>query len=183
MVDPNHVEARTLLADCYEQLGYQSESAPWRNFFLCGALELRGGLPRGSAFRASEGIARGMPIDNLFQAMAVRLLPKATDNLDLSINIRFSDLERDYLLSIKNSVLHGFSDKKSDAPDASIELASLNFKRLMLGLTDGATLIGDGDLLVTGDASALLGLSDLFDTFPRRFPLVTPQDVASVASG
>ena len=46
MAEPNHFEGRALLADTLEQLGYQSESGPWRNFFLCGALELRHGLPK-----------------------------------------------------------------------------------------------------------------------------------------
>ena len=36
-VEPEHQASRSLLADTYEQLGYQSESAPWRNFYLCGA--------------------------------------------------------------------------------------------------------------------------------------------------
>ena len=31
-VEPEHQASRSLLADTYEQLGYQSESAPWRNF-------------------------------------------------------------------------------------------------------------------------------------------------------
>ncbi|MDZ7686677.1 MAG: alkyl sulfatase dimerization domain-containing protein [Gammaproteobacteria bacterium] len=57
MADPEHAEARALLADTCEQLGYQSESGPWRNFFLSGALELRHGLPAGSAF----GRARPWP--------------------------------------------------------------------------------------------------------------------------
>ena len=76
-VEPEHQASRSLLADTYEQLGYQSESAPWRNFYLCGAKELRHGVPVGSIYSASEGTIRGMPLDNLFKAMAVRLiLPK-----------------------------------------------------------------------------------------------------------
>ena len=53
-VDPDHQASRSLLADTYEQLGYQSESAPWRNFYLCGAKELRHGVPGGSLYSASE---------------------------------------------------------------------------------------------------------------------------------
>ena len=43
--DPTNVEARELQADALEQLGYQSESATFRNAFLCGAHELRYGHP------------------------------------------------------------------------------------------------------------------------------------------
>ena len=36
--------ARELGADALEQLGYQSEAATWRNAYLAGAMELRGGV-------------------------------------------------------------------------------------------------------------------------------------------
>ena len=36
--DPTNAEARHLQADALEQLGYQAESGPWRNFYLTGAL-------------------------------------------------------------------------------------------------------------------------------------------------
>ena len=35
--EPDNTNARQLLANVYTQLGYQSESGPWRNFFLTGA--------------------------------------------------------------------------------------------------------------------------------------------------
>jgi alkyl sulfatase BDS1-like metallo-beta-lactamase superfamily hydrolase len=36
--------ARALQADALEQLGYQAESGPWRNFYLSAAKELRDGV-------------------------------------------------------------------------------------------------------------------------------------------
>src|SRR5690606_34336859 len=36
--EPDHREARELQADALEQLGYQAESGPWRNFYLTGAM-------------------------------------------------------------------------------------------------------------------------------------------------
>ena len=41
--DPDNIEARALQADALEQLGYQAESAVWRNFYLSAASELRNG--------------------------------------------------------------------------------------------------------------------------------------------
>ena len=43
--DPTNAEARELQADALEQLGYQSESATFRNAYLMGAQELRHGHP------------------------------------------------------------------------------------------------------------------------------------------
>ncbi len=45
--EPRNQPARQLLADVYEQLGYQAESTSVRNTFLQGAFELRNGLPGG----------------------------------------------------------------------------------------------------------------------------------------
>ena len=176
MADPEHIEGRALLADTLEQLGYQSESAPWRNFYLCGALELREGLPESRAFNASGGIAAGMPIENFFQVLAVRLLPEAALNLELRIELVFTDLDCRYLLSIRNSVLNYFKDPANTEPQVSLTIASLDFKNLLMGATDAATLLGKEQMTIEGDASKLLSLRDLFDQFVRRYPLVTPRD-------
>lgn len=176
MAQPEHIEGRALLADTLEQLGYQSESAPWRNFYLSGALELRDGLPETKNFQTSEGIAAGMPIDNFFQTLAVRLMPEPAEGLALSIQLNFDDLNCSYLLSIRNSVLNYFKDRQERDCDAGLDVTSVNFKRLLMGLTNAAELIGDEQLRISGDATALLKLGELFDQFPRRYPLVTPKD-------
>ncbi len=44
--EPENPEGRELLADTFEQLGYQAESATWRNAYLYGAQELRHGLAK-----------------------------------------------------------------------------------------------------------------------------------------
>ena len=177
MVDPEHHAARALLADALEQMGYQAESAPWRNFYLCGAKELREGLPQGSNYGTSEGIARGMPLANLFQQLAVRLSPQAADGLELTFNLSFSDLSQAWTLELRNSVLHAFENRQHPGADATITSSSLQFKRLMMGLAEAHTLIDAGELQVTGDGLALTKLSGLFDQFPRRFPIVTPRPV------
>ena len=173
MAQADHMEGRALLADTLEQLGYQSESAPWRNFYLCGALELREGLPAGSStFGASEGMAKGMPLQNLFQTMAVRLNAERADGIVLHINIEFTDSEAT-LLTIENSVLHAFPSKQHDAPNATIKISMMDYKRLMMGLVDAAKLMETGALEIAGDAGALLQMTGLFDQFLRRFPIVT----------
>ncbi|MEM7100458.1 MAG: alkyl sulfatase dimerization domain-containing protein [Pseudomonadota bacterium] len=174
MSDPQHLSARSLLADTLEQLGYQSESAPWRNFYLCGALELREGLPRGSNFRASEGIAQGMPIANLFQLMAVRLLPEQAIANPMTLNISLTD-GQNWLLLIKNGVMNAFPDKQSEHADATLTTTELDFKRAMLSVVPALQLIDEGAMKVDGDLTALANLGTLFDTFERRFPIVTPR--------
>ncbi|NKB98101.1 MAG: MBL fold metallo-hydrolase [Pseudomonadales bacterium] len=177
MSDPEHIPARSLLADTYEQLGYQSESAPWRNFYLCGALELREGLPEGSVFKASEGIARGMPLENLFRLMAVRLIPDVVAEVNMSINFEMTDLDENWLLTIENAVLNAWPDRQAVQPTVAITGSSVDIKMMFLGLTSALDLIGSNKLVVTGDIASLAGMNEWFATFSRRFPIVTPRPI------
>ena len=120
-------------------------------------------------------MARGIPLENLFQAMAVRLNGPKAETTRLTLNFRFTDLDKDYLLQIDNAVMHAFPDRVADAPDAMLTMASLDFKRMMMGLTEGATLIREKKLAVEGNPEALLALTTLFDQFERRYPIVTPR--------
>lgn len=174
MAQPDHLEGRALLADTLEQLGYQSESGPWRNFFLSGALELRDGLTTGARFEATESMAKAMPLENLFQTLAVRLNSDKVDGLVLHLNLVFKDSPAT-LLSIENSVLHAFVGKQHAAPHATLNISGVDFKRLMLRLADGPQLFASGAMTIDGDVNALARLAGLFDQFERRFPIVTPR--------
>jgi len=92
----------------------------------------------------------------------------------LHINLDFTDTTST-LLSIENSVLHGFADRRHPDPTASLSISSLDFKRLMLRLADAPQLMQSGALTISGDAAALAQLGGLFDVFERRFPIVTPR--------
>ena len=175
-IDPGHIEARALLADALEQLGYQAESGPWRNFYLCGAFELREGLPAGKAVRISAGMAQGMPLTDLYKAMAVRLNSEAAEQVSLTINLAFTDLPQPHVLEIKRCVLHGWENRRSEQADATLHVSSQHFKQLMLGAADATTLMNAGDLKIDGNAAALAQLAGLFDQFVRRFPIMTPRD-------
>ena len=174
MQNPEQIEARALLADTLEQLGYQSEAAPWRNFYLSGALELREGLPEGSAYAASAGMVAAIPLENLFQVMSVRLNAERADGLVLKLNLAFTDAPPT-LLVIANSVLHAFTDRHAKDAAATVRVSELDFKLLMSGQKDGAGLLAEGQLQIDGDAQALLQLAGLFDQFERRFPIMTPR--------
>ena len=120
-------------------------------------------------------MARGMPLKNLFQAMAVRLNGPRADGRILTLNLDFTDLDEPHLLVIENSVLHVFANRQDASADATLSLASLNFKRLMLGVTTAEDLLREKQLRVTGDLKVLEDFSGLFHTFVRRFPIVTPR--------
>lgn len=170
----DHLPARSMLADAYEQMGYQAESGPWRNFYLCGALELRQGLPKGSKFGPSAGMAQGMPLANIFEAMGVRLNGLRAASHPMSMNLTLTDAEP-VLIEIENGVLHAHFNRSDEKAGLTIESSEATFKQLILGLADPIALINDQKLKLEGDANLLITFRGLMDQFERRFPIVTPR--------
>jgi len=177
MAEPGNIPARTLLADTHEQLGYQAESGPWRNFYLSGAYELRQGVPERSPARLNENMVRAMPLENLFQALAVRLNGPRAGGKQFKFNIFFKDIEQSYLMSVKNAVLIFFHGRQDPNPTAEMRVSSLDFKRMMTGLADPAGLMADDSLELEGDIAMLAEFAGLLDQFNQRFTIVTPRDV------
>lgn len=64
--DPFVEVTRALLAQVYERLGHDSQDATWRSFYLTGAEELRHGP-------AGVGMAAALPIEQIFDAVAIRV--------------------------------------------------------------------------------------------------------------
>ncbi len=170
MAEPQHADARALLADALEQLGYQSESAVWRNFYLCGALELREGAPVGSLNRIPPATADNMPLEDVFKILAVRLNPERSRALKLHLALNFTDLGTPWTLAIERSVLHAWSGKSLARPTATLESHSRSFKRLMLGLTPAAELLASNQIRITGAPEVLTQLGWSLRCFRTQIP-------------
>ncbi|MEE4300672.1 MAG: alkyl sulfatase dimerization domain-containing protein [Pseudomonadales bacterium] len=175
MAEPGHEAAKLLQADALEQLGYQSESGPWRHFYLTGARELRSGLYGESWWAPSPSVARNMPLENVYQLAGVRLNAKRADGVALSLNLAFSDAVP-AILVVRHSVLHVFPDRQAETADATLRLAATDLKLLLCGVTTAEALAEEGRLQIEGDQEALTRLLSLLDRFPRWFPIVTPRD-------
>lgn len=171
MADPEHLPARALLADTYEQLGYQAESGPWRNFYLCGALELRQGLPQGSNYQVSPGVAEGMPIEDVAKLLAVQFIPAGVAGRTWSINLELSNPTLTCHLRVEHSVLHCFPDKDAKAA-TTLKGSARAVKQLLLRRIP----LVESDVELMGDPKAVADLLGALDDFPRRFPLVTPRE-------
>jgi alkyl sulfatase BDS1-like metallo-beta-lactamase superfamily hydrolase len=115
---PDNQEAKNLEADLLEQMGYQAESGPWRNFYLTGAGELRHGVQKPATPNpASSDIIASMSPELLFGYMGVQLDAKKADGKTLAVNWIFPDINEKHALFLENSVLNhwpDYSDAKAD---------------------------------------------------------------------
>ena len=173
--EPDNAAARNLQADALEQLGYQAESGPWRNFYLTGAQELRQGLAVGRAPSAgSADIVASLTPEMLFDYLAVRLNGPEAAEESIAMNLRFTDSGRDFTLLVKNGVLNYRSDRSAAEPDVSLALARLDFIALLSKRVELSDLTDAGRASVDGSLLKLRRFGQLFDEFEFWFPIVTP---------
>ncbi len=173
--DPDNQAARNLQADALEQLGYQAESGPWRNFYLSGAKELREGVKKlGAPDTASPDTIRAMNLDLLFDWVAMRLNGPKADGKTITLNFNFTDTNEQYVLGLENSAIHYSKNKQVDNADATVTLKRATLNDVLLGQGTLNDKIKSGDIKVDGDQAKLDELVSMLDTFDFWFNIVTP---------
>jgi alkyl sulfatase BDS1-like metallo-beta-lactamase superfamily hydrolase len=181
--DPNNKNAKELLADAYEQMGYQAESGPWRSVYLQGAYELRNGVPSaGGTNVASPDTIKAMPPEMTFDYFGVRLNGEKAAGKTLALNIDFTDLNKSYALVVENGVLNYFTTPVANA-DAKLTLSKPTLDRIQLKELPVEQAVTSGALKVEGRREALSEFVAMLDNFPFWFPIVTPKQVSTVGSG
>jgi len=177
--DPKDQRARNLQADAFEQLGYQAESGPWRNFYLSGAKELRDGVKKiATPNTASPDIARAMSLEQIFDFLAIRLNGPRAAGKELTLNFKFTDTNQNYTVKVKNGVLNYFP-KLSDKPDATYILTRTDLDNVLLGQAKAEDLVKEDKVKVEGTPGKIAELLGLLDTFDFWFDIVTPNDAKS----
>ncbi|MTD93565.1 MBL fold metallo-hydrolase [Hyphomicrobium sp. xq] len=172
--DPSNKEAKELLADAYEQMGYQAESGPWRSVYLQGAYELRHGVPNsGGIDTASPDTIKAMSPELLFDYLGVRLNGPKAEGKKIGLNINFTDLNKKYALFVENGTLN-YSPKFVETPDAMLTLTKNTLDSIQLKTTTIDDAIAAGDLKVEGNKQSFSDFLGLLDTYPFWFNIVTP---------
>ncbi|TFU00421.1 MBL fold metallo-hydrolase [Polymorphobacter arshaanensis] len=171
--EPDNMAAKQALAGAYDQMAYQAESGPQRNFYLTGALELRHGmLPSKAAASDTLELTTSLPLSDLLDAMAIRVVPERALDNPFSIKINLDNGEN-ALVTVENGVM--FHEMNVDAPaDATITAKRMAFLGLIGGVANPADLIKSGALTITGDRPTLARFTGLFEAPKRNFPIVTP---------
>ena len=165
--DPSNTAARELQADTFEQLGYQSESATFRNAYLTGAQELRNGtLPRGPVRRS--GYQDAMTVEQLFDTLAVRLKAEEVGGRSVLLNFTFTDVGEQWVLGLSNRALHAVRGRHDAAAAATMRLT----RSQLLAVVDGSATLSDID--ADGDVTAAEVIFGNIDVFMSMFPLVEP---------
>jgi alkyl sulfatase BDS1-like metallo-beta-lactamase superfamily hydrolase len=166
--DPDDKDAREALARVYERLGYGSENATWRGFYLTGALELRDGPQPSPLPNVGANMGAALTIDQIVDALAIRVNGPRAATESLVVDWRFTDTGTDVRLTLSNGALIPTINPRTRAkPDLTLTLT----KPQLLGLLTGSGLDG---IEHSGDAAVLGRLLAVLDSPDPAFPIVTP---------
>jgi len=173
--DPGNQAAKNLEADALEQLGYQAESGPWRNFYLTGAKELRDGVKKlPTPDTASPDTVRAMSLDLFFDYLGMRLNSEKAEGKRINLNLDFTDLKQKYALEMVHGVLNHTEGRTLSNADASLTLTRDVLNKIMLKQTTLKDAISSGDVKVQGNEGKLEELMSYMDNFDFWFNIVTP---------
>ncbi len=176
--DPANRSARELAADAMEQLGYQAESATWRNAYLLAARELRStSRPSGPGNVAiSADVVAILPFGSFLDYLAVRVNGPKAQAIDARFDWRVIGAEglESHRLTVSNGALNHLPGSHGGAADAVIDMPREQLSRLSLGRSALVSALDGGDLDVSGDAALLRSFIECLDEFDPMFNVVEP---------
>jgi alkyl sulfatase BDS1-like metallo-beta-lactamase superfamily hydrolase len=172
--DPDNTAALDLQADALEQLGYQAESGPWRNFYLSAAKELRDGVLDLDTPQLGSDVIKATPLDMFFDLLAVRLIGPKAAGKKIVLNAIFPDIDEEYLLIVENGVLNYALGKQDPEADATLTLSRTALDEVILGEAKLADKLSAGEAQISGSPEKLVEFLSLMDTFEFWFNIVTP---------
>ncbi|MBT2658444.1 MBL fold metallo-hydrolase [Bacillus sp. ISL-18] len=174
MAEPDNIEAKRLLADTFEQLGYQAESANWRNMYLAGAMELTTGVNKNVPTYDSSAVFSKVSVDDFLKLLAIKLNGPKANGKKMTVNVTIADTSEEFVMYLENSVLSHKINKLDDNPDVSLRVD----KSILYGMGNGrltpAQELKAKTLEISGDPNLWNDFLSLFDSFNPLVNIVTP---------
>ena len=171
--EPKNREAKDLLADVYEQLGYQQENPGLRNSFLAGALELRSGIPQDPIpDSSSPDVIRAMSTESFLNFLGIKMDSRKAEGLRFTINLVTPDNGEKFILEMENATLTNIEGFQSKTPDLTLTINRSDLEQTMMGAKELEDQISDGTAKVDGDVSVLKKLAATMVDFDPRFEIL-----------
>jgi alkyl sulfatase BDS1-like metallo-beta-lactamase superfamily hydrolase len=171
--EPHNQEAKDLLADVFEQIGYQQESPSVRNSFLAGAYELRHGIPSGTPPTSnSPDIAGAMSTDLILDYLGVRLNVEKADGKHIVINLVTPDNGEQYAVELSNGALTNIKGQQARNPDLILTIPRPALMAVLLGKADLGQLVAGGKATLDGNPAVFAQLMSMMDTFDPLFEIL-----------
>jgi alkyl sulfatase BDS1-like metallo-beta-lactamase superfamily hydrolase len=171
--EPQNQAAKDLLADVYEQLGYQQESLALRNGFLSGAKELRDGIvPVQAAKAGSADFVRGTSTEMFLDYLGVQMDSRKAEGMAFKINLHTPDNGEKFIVELSNATLTTIAGYQ--APDAELTLTidRRDLEDLMIGAATFPEKVAAGKATLEGNPQVLAQLASTMVKFDNWFEVL-----------
>lgn len=177
--EPDNRAARELAGDAMEQLGYQSESATWRNSYLLAARELRStatsSTPRGVSI--SPDVIAVLPLGSFLEYLAIRVNGEQAQAFTARFDWRLVDARGvdEQRLTLSNGALNHLPGRHADGDaDAVIETTREQLARLSAGRSALLEGLESGGIGITGDRAKFRRFVETLEEFDPMFNVIEP---------
>ena len=114
-----------------------------------------------------------MPVDMIFDSLAVRLNGPRADGTALAINWDFTDIDQQWVLGLDHGALHHHRGSDEEAA-VRLGLTHRVFVEVLAGVMDMGDALGSGAITLDGEADTLVHLFGFLDEPSYAFNIVTP---------
>ena len=176
--EPENPEGRQLLADAFEQLGYQQESPSVRNSFLAAALELRSGIPTGvPPTSTGPDFVRALSTLQFLDYLGIQLDSSKVGDAAFVMNLLTPDVDESFVVELSNGTLTSLPGFLAQNPDLTLTINRSDLEKAMIGVEPLKQQVAQGSATLDGDP-AIVGLLDgvmtQFDPTFAIMPGTTP---------
>lgn len=171
--EPKNQPAKDLLADVFEQIGFQKESPSVRNSFLAAAYELRNGIPEGiSPSTSGPDVIRAMSTELWLDFLGIRLDSKKAEGAEFVINLVTPDNGEKHALELSNATLTNIKGHQAKNADLTVTINRSDLEKTMMGAVSMDEQIKSGKAKLTGDRKPIDQLKAMLVQFDMGFELL-----------
>jgi alkyl sulfatase BDS1-like metallo-beta-lactamase superfamily hydrolase len=171
--EPANQPAKDLLADAYEQIGYQQENPGLRNAFLAGAYELRSGIPEGAPPKSSgPDMIQAMTTGLFLDFLGIRMDSTKAEDFEFTLNLVTPDNGEKYVVELSNATLTNIEGYQAEDADLTITINRSDLEQVMMGAKSLMAQIEDGTAQTEGNLGVLEQLASTMIEFDLFFEVL-----------
>jgi linear primary-alkylsulfatase len=171
--EPNNTAAKDLLADVFEQIGYQKESPSVRNSFLGAAYELRHGIPAGASPKTGgPDLIRAMSTELWLNVLAISMDSEKAEGMKFVVKLVTPDNGEKFAVEMSNSALTNVKGQEAKSPDLTITVNRSDLESVMGGQATFDSLLAAGKAKFDGSRKPFDQLRSILTRFTPDFEMM-----------
>ena len=171
--EPDNQAAKDLLADVFEQIGYQQESPSVRNSFLAAAYELRSGIPQGASPKSSgPDMIKAMTTELWLDFLGVRADSSKAEGMAFAINLVTPDNDEKFVVEMSNGTLTNIRGHQAADPELTVTINRSDLEQVMMGAVSFDDQIAAGKAKLEGNREVYEQLKSTLIQFELGFEMM-----------